>query len=297
MQHTLADATAGQPARERAEGILVTLLHEKVIHTLVTCTADAAGERTAVLPQSTVHVCLPWSSCRKRFIISCEQLRHSMIKAWCCACTGCNEAACSAAIAALAAAVHVPAAGPTSTRATEAFPLSVGLSMGGIAAPASRSLPVVRLRRPHKLLRSTAEAAGACLAERRTALRCIHCVPLHVCCPACLLTCTASALKLLSDEPNAIMSGSRALRSRLAAVQPLAHSDSKPAGRSSAALTVLRAAFAASPAACEAAIAGGLPQVGSDAASQQCTFADGACPIRLHRFHPSSPALTAPLQV
>ena len=44
LQHTLADATAGQPARERAEGILATLLHEKVIHTLVTCTADAAGE-------------------------------------------------------------------------------------------------------------------------------------------------------------------------------------------------------------------------------------------------------------
>ena len=58
----------------------------------------------------------------------------------------------------------------------------------------------------------------------------------------------------------------RALRSRLAAVQPFPDSSSKPGGSSSAALTVLRATFAASPAACEAAIAGGLPQVYHNAA-------------------------------
>lgn len=64
-QHTLADATAGQPARERAEGILVTLLHEKVIHTLVTCTADAAGESL----HSTVAVSLSRRSCSLRCIV------------------------------------------------------------------------------------------------------------------------------------------------------------------------------------------------------------------------------------
>ena len=86
------------------------------------------------------------------------------------ACEGVSEAACSAAISALEAAVHVPAAGPTSARATEAFPLSAALSMGSIVTPAG-SLQGARLRRPHKLLRETAEAAGACIAERRTALR------------------------------------------------------------------------------------------------------------------------------
>ena len=111
----------------------------------------------------------------------------STVTALCGAPAGRNEAACSAAISALAAAVHVPAAGPTSARATETFPLSLGLSMGGIAAPAS-SLSAVRLRRPHKLLRATAEATGACLAERRTALRCA-CIVAGACCYSMCADC------------------------------------------------------------------------------------------------------------
>ena len=84
---------------------------------------------------------------------------------------------------------------------------------------------------------------------------------------------------------------SRALRSRLAAVQPLVCSDSKSGGGSSTpALIVLRAAFAASPAACQAAIAGGLPQVKPDAVSRRCTRKSGTCvlPPRGHCIMRSS---------
>lgn len=68
--------------------------------------------------------------------------------------------------------MHVPAGGPTSVRAAEAFPLSAALGAGGLAASAGTSPGRSGVRRPHRLLRAAAETAGGCLAERRGALRC-----------------------------------------------------------------------------------------------------------------------------
>ncbi len=76
-----------------------------------------------------------------------------------------------APISALAAAVRVTAAGPTSARTADHFPLAASLNAGGMAAVASGA-PGGALRRPHRLLAAAAEAAGASLAERHGALRC-----------------------------------------------------------------------------------------------------------------------------